>query len=133
MALNKRCGRRLLYVASDARPFRDLVGILFRFRSVDQPEELLQTGWRDDLEDRVGTSPGFQNVCHWPRGLKTRSGAAGFDLMTPKYRCERARKHVGELVLLLSSPLPKRRRSSQSCSSHKAGIRMECIDPQVVA
>jgi hypothetical protein len=45
MALNKRCGRRLIYVASDARPFRDLVGILFRFRSVDQPEELLQTGW----------------------------------------------------------------------------------------
>ena len=32
---------------------------------------------------RVGTSPGFQNVCHWPRGLKTRSGGAGFDLMTP--------------------------------------------------
>jgi hypothetical protein len=65
------------------RPFRDLVGILFRFRSVDQPEELLQTGWRDDLEDpRRDIARVPERVPLAPR-LEDEVGGAGFDLMTP--------------------------------------------------
>ena len=36
-------------------------------------ETMLEPSARDDLEDPAGPSPAFQNVCHWLRGLNTRS------------------------------------------------------------
>jgi len=39
-------------------------------------KEPLKAGRRDDLEIRAGSSPAFQNVCHWSRGLKIRSPAS---------------------------------------------------------
>ena len=48
---------------------------------------------------RHGSSPAFQNVCHWLRGLKTRSPGPGLDDVVAEQRAHPALEDVAVLVL----------------------------------
>ena len=67
---------------------------------VDQfGEERLEAGRRDDLEDPGRLVAAFQNVCHWLRGLKTRSPGPGVDHVVAEQRAHAPLEHVAVLVL----------------------------------
>ena len=48
---------------------------------------------------RAGSSPAFQNVCHWSRGLKTRSPGPAVDHVVAEQRAHASLEHVAVLVL----------------------------------
>ena len=48
---------------------------------------------------RAGSSPAFQNVCHWLRGLKIRSPGSPIDDVVAEQRADAPFEHVAVLVL----------------------------------
>ena len=51
--------------------------------AVQLAEEVLEAGRGDDLQDPARSSPAFQKVCHWSRGLWTRSPGPASSTSSP--------------------------------------------------
>ena len=60
---------------------------------------------------RHGSSPAFQNVCHWLRGLKTRSPGPGLDDLVAEQRAHAALEDEAVLVL---ARVPVQRRGERA-------------------
>ena len=78
---------------------------------------------------RAGSSPAFQNVCHWPRGLKIRSPRADDDLVAEQ--CSDPSLEHEAVLVLTDVPVERSRqrpRRHRMLDEREALVRLASVD-----